>query len=153
MTKFRFKKQDLGVTCAAVYWDPGYIVWSGYTIDSTVCCVVLRKLVTPARWFDLEQEFGMHSSQMSEIFWKPVAHLCQTRQSLLNLRLGLLRRRAMMYGNSIFSFESTRDRCVGFLDCTKISIVPPEGIQFVAKECLLRAQALSLPHSYDHYDP
>jgi hypothetical protein len=67
-----------------------------YRCDATTAtCIVLRRLATPFRWEDVELEFGIRVSALSEVFWEaiecakemPVSLLTDFRYDLMNLKI------------------------------------------------------------------
>ena len=44
---------------------------------------MLRRLATPARWRGLEELFGKHGPQLSEIFWKALEHFVDINEHLI----------------------------------------------------------------------
>jgi hypothetical protein len=91
------------------------------------CCVVLRRLATPARWSDLEHLFGKHAPQLSEIFWEALEMLLYSRGHLItgDLSKAHLEANASKYAAAISSKEPAMSGCVGFIDGTVIAVSRP----------------------------
>ena len=72
--------------------------------------------------------FGKHASALSEIYWEVAETLVERRGKLItNFQRELLRSRAELYSNAIENRCAPLDSCVGFIDCTKISMARPGG--------------------------
>lgn len=69
----------------------------------------------------------MHASQLSEVYWENKESLMKNNLHLIDIRKGLLKRRAELYENAINLKGVTSDRCVGFIDCTKNKSSRPGG--------------------------
>ena len=68
---FRFRSREIPIVASLMEWTSSKTKRSRYRCDPiTACCVVLRKLSTPCRWFDVDILFGMRSSALSEVFWE-----------------------------------------------------------------------------------
>jgi len=70
---FRFDKENVLRIATDVSWPQDWKKtrrnrYSTNTILST--CIVLKRYSMPSRWVDLEDMFGKHASQLSEIFWE-----------------------------------------------------------------------------------
>ena len=66
---FRFRSRDIRKVAFLVEWSSGKTKHSRYRCDPiTAWCVVLRKLSTPCRWFDVEILFGMKVFVLREVF-------------------------------------------------------------------------------------
>ena len=92
-------------------------------------CVILRRLAAPARWSDLEELFGKHASQLSEIFWEGLECLLNAREHLLTGPIcpNFMGTRLAGYANAINRISNTLPNCVGFIDGTVIGIARPKG--------------------------
>lgn len=154
VTNYRFKLRDIGVIRDLINWPGGRTKRNGYKCDSiTATCIVLRRLAAPIRWVDIEKEFSMFSSQLCEVFWEVLRMLLRTRSHLLSIRPGLLRNRARTYAAAIHSLGAPLDRCVGFIDCTKVKMCRPSGPNIDQRCCYsghkrfhcLNYQTLSTP--------
>lgn len=136
VTTFRFRKEHIGAISIVLSWQECLTKRNGYTCDRiTATCIVLRRLASPVRLYDMEVEFGKHSSQLSEIFWDVVENFVDVRGALLSLRPNILRRRAHLYAQGIVDADGPLDRCVGFLDCTKVRISRPGGPNVNQRSC------------------
>ena len=66
--RFRFRSREIQKVASLMEWTSGKKKRSRYRCDPiTACCVVLRRLSTPCRWFDVEILFGMQSSVQREV--------------------------------------------------------------------------------------
>jgi hypothetical protein len=91
-------------------------------------CVVLRRLQTPARWYDMEILFGKHASHPSEIFLEALEEFVDKRsQWILSLSTAILSLRASRYADSVRERGGPHalPHCVGFIDGTVIGISRP----------------------------
>jgi hypothetical protein len=106
-----------------------FIGWgSRYRCDATTAtCVVLRRLATNFRWEDVELEFGMRTSALSEVFWEALEIAKDLRASLItDFRRDLMELKMDQYSRAL-SEVVPLNNCVGFIDCTKIQISRPGG--------------------------
>ena len=134
---FRFRPCDNPRIAQAMSWNSGKTKRNRYRCDPlTACCIVLRKLATPVRLADIEVEFGMRSSALSEVFWEVVQKSNTSKRHLIcGLRSELLQERAAMYADAIHSSGAPLDSCVGFIDGTKIKICRPGGASSLQRAC------------------
>jgi hypothetical protein len=74
-----------------------------YRCDATTAtCIVLRRLATPFRWEDVELEFGMRASALSEVFWEAIECAKEMRVSLLtDFRYDLMNLKIVEYSEAI----------------------------------------------------
>lgn len=128
VSRYRFQKAHMGLIVQAVGWKAGITKRNRYRCDPlTATCVVLRKLAGPIRWYEVEKEFGMRTSHLSEVFWEVTEQFMELRGHLLDIRQDLLRDRADAYSTGIKNLGAALEKCVGFLDCTKIRMCRPGG--------------------------
>ena len=83
---FRFKKADVTKTINAVAWpsDKTRTHCNRFLVTPILAtCIILRRLASPGRWWDLERFVGKYASQMSEFFWEGIEHLLQAREDLI----------------------------------------------------------------------
>lgn len=124
---FRFKKRDVGRISEMVGWV-GVSERNQYRCDPVVAtCFVLHKLGTTVRWADIELTYGKHRSQMSEIMWEIVELFNEKYGYALELRGSFLKQRAGEYAKAIEEAGSPLEKCVGFIDCTRIRMCRPGG--------------------------
>ena len=137
ITDFRFKTTEIPAIARIMNWHDEPTKRCRYRCDSTTaCCIVLRKLATPCRWYDLEPVFGMHSSKLSEIFWEQMECFVESRGHLITtLRTELLAERAELYASAIKDKGAPLDNCVGFIDCSKIQMSRPGGDGEAQRAC------------------
>ena len=70
----------------------------------------------------------MHSSALTESFREAIESLCEKRSNLLTtFRSDFLQDRAAAYAEVIEARGATLDKCVGFIDRTKVQICRPGG--------------------------
>jgi nuclease HARBI1 len=94
---------------------------------TTATCIVLRRLATTFRWEDVELEFGMRASALSEVFWEAIETAKDLRASLLtDFRRDLMELKMDQYSRALGEVAPLSN-CVGFIDCTKIQISRPGG--------------------------
>eukprot|EP00171_Calliarthron_tuberculosum_P002898 IDg2898t1 len=127
--QFRFTRHELPTIMDIVGWSGGVTQRNRYTCDPmTATCIFLRRLTTPIRLCELEEEFGAHSSKISEIFWEVAKKFYKERSPLVTtLRMDLIRERAEEYAACIHRSGAPLDNCIGFIDGTKILIARPGG--------------------------
>ena len=91
--------------------------------------VVLRRLASPARWSDLEDLFGQHASELSEIFWEGLENLIDAHLHLISEPINqcFLASRAEIYAEAIYSRGNSLANCVGFIDGTVLGIAKAKG--------------------------
>ena len=67
--------------------------------------------------------FDLHSSKLSKIFFEIVWVLLDNR-ALLFSTFGkeIIEKRAIMYANAVHEIGGSRDKCIGFIDGTKIKM-------------------------------
>lgn len=124
---FRFKSQHIGILAEKLEFS-GRTQRNEYIIDRvTAMCILLHRLATPIRWCDVEMKFGVFSAVMSETFWEMVELLHNTFGHLLNFRGSFLQSRAQLHADAIYAAGAPLDRCVGFIDCTKVRMSRPGG--------------------------
>lgn len=129
LKEFRFRTTEIGTVADLIGFTIGKTTRKNYFCnDITAACIVLRRLAAPCRWSDLEHMFGMRMYKLSEVFWEALngfvtehAHLIET------FRVDLMNERAQMYAEAIHLTGAPLDRCVGFMDGTKIQMERPGG--------------------------
>lgn len=128
LENYRFRKADVGRISTLIDWS-GRSERNLYRCDPiTATCFVLHKLGTAARWADLELKYGKFRSQMSEIMWEVVEQFVDKFGYALKMRGNFLRERAKDYAKAIHDAGSPLPNCVGFIDCTKIRMCRPGGV-------------------------
>ena len=90
---------------------------------------MLRRLATPARWRDLEELFGKHGPQLSEIFWEALEHFIDVDEHLItsSISADFIQPRLAGYAEAIHAKSNTLATCIGFIDCTVLGIARPKG--------------------------
>lgn len=126
---FRFRRYELPIIMDQVGWTSGKTKRNGYVCDPlTATCVLLRRLATPCRLKDLEEEFGLRFSALSEIFWEVCESLHEGKGELVTkFRKDLMTERASYYAECVHGQGASLDNCVGFIDGTKIRMARPGG--------------------------
>jgi len=96
-------------------------------VDPVECfCVVLRRLASPCRWYDMEELFGRHAPASCVIFYATLEVLMHRWDPLLSeWRVDFLRERAALYSTRIEEAGAYLDKCVGFIDGTTIFVSRP----------------------------
>ena len=70
---FSFRVTEIPKISSCMGWHGNPTKRGHYRYDAiTACCIVLRKLATPCRWYDLETTFRIHSGKLSEVFLEQV---------------------------------------------------------------------------------
>ena len=99
---FRFRSREIPKVVSLMEWTSGKTKRSRYRCDPiTACCVVLRKMSTPCRWFDVEILFGMRSSALSEVFWEVLEAFTSSKGNILDYSSELMQGRAATYAEAI----------------------------------------------------
>lgn len=126
---FCFTKAEIPKVMNLVNWSAGVTSRNGYVCESmTATCVLLRRLTYPSRWVELEEMFGMHSSALSEVFYECAWSLYEGYESLLTtFRTEIMVERAPSYADAIHRQAGCLDKCVAFIDGTKIRMCRPGG--------------------------
>jgi len=98
-------------------------------VDSVECfCVVLRRLASPCRWYDMEELFGRHAPALCVVFYATLEVLMRRWDPLLSeWRVDFLRERAALYSTKIEEAGAYLDKCVGCIDVTTILVSRPGG--------------------------
>lgn len=133
---FRFRPSELGRVSTIVSFS-GVTKRRRYRCDPiTATCIMLRRLAFPCRWIDLEYTFGMSVQMMSEVFLETLEAFSPNMNALLcSFRVDLLHCKAVHYAQCIAGQGAPLERCVGFLDCTKVFISRPGGPACNQKAC------------------
>lgn len=132
LSLFRFRKADLIRVVRLIGWPQEKVHTSRnrYSVSPILaCCVMLRRIATPARWRDLEELFGKHGPQLSEIFWEAVVHFLEANEHLLTspISADFFQPRLARYAEAIHAKSKTLDTCIGFIDGTVLGIARPKG--------------------------
>lgn len=138
--EFRFTRAEIPTVCNIVGWISGVIERKRYASDSiTATCVLLRRLAYPSCWADLEVVFGMHMSQLSEVFHECAWSLYNGQHHLVtNYRNDLMQERAQNYASYVQEKGGYLSRCVGFIDGTKIKLNRPGKGNLLQRACRSR---------------
>lgn len=139
LSYFRFRKEDISRVMNATAWPTEKTLTSRnrYAVNPVLStCILLRRLASPARWRDLEEMFGKHASQLSEIFWESVEHLLDAREQLLSsdMKAAYLVPRLERLAAAVYQKSGCLQNCVGFIDGTVLGIARPSAntLQIVA---------------------
>ena len=128
LENYKFKKADLVHISNMIGWN-SRSERNLYRCDPlTATCFVLHKLWTGARSADQEEKYGKFQSQTSEFMWEVVGLFVNKYEYALNMRGGFLWNRAKDYAKSIYDPGAPLPRFVGFIDCTKIRMCRPSGL-------------------------
>lgn len=133
---FRFRPHELGKVSDVMDFR-GQTVSRRYRCDRvTACCIVLRRLASPCRWYDLEHLFGMPTQALSEVFRQVLVDCKDKFYNLLGTwRMDVLETRARLYADCIQDSGAPLPNCVGFIDGTKIFMARPGGRNINQKAC------------------
>lgn len=155
LRRYRFMKKDICRVITKLGWRNEIFVTSrrGYQSSAAEAfCVLTRRLSTPCRWRDLEEEFGRSSSALCEIFYETLErYYTQCKELLCKYHSDFISSRAMFYAEKIYEKGSPLDRCVGFIDATNVFISRPNGAMQRAtynghkKRNSVKFQAVTLP--------
>ena len=134
---FRFRVTDITKISPLLHLPNGKTRRRGYVCnDITSCCIVLKRLSSPCNWMDLEVVFGIPSPALSEIFWETVEAFIKNYGHLVtDFKSEFMRERAPMYAERVRAKGAPLERCVGFMDCTKIRMERPGGINSLQRAC------------------
>ena len=126
---FRFKVSDLKKIMELLHLPTARTRRRRYYCDKiTSCCIVLKRLSSPCTWMDMEETFGMRSCALSEVFWECTENFTNNHGHLVtNLKTEFLRQRAALYAECVKDKGAPLDKCVAFIDCTKIRMQRPGG--------------------------
>lgn len=95
-------------------------------------CIFLRRLAYPCRWVDLASMFGMHSSQLSEVFYEVAWSLHNNCAPLVTTnRKDVMDKRTATYAEAIHGNGAMLDKRIGVIDGTRPS--PPLYIGMLLK--------------------
>jgi len=110
-------------------WDAGVTKISSYRcIPITTACIVIRRLVYPCWWVDLEVVFGMRASVMSEVFWEVIETFYGKQHQLVTVLSGdLPDKRSAQYAEAVGHAGGRLENCAGFIDCTKLQMCRPRS--------------------------
>jgi hypothetical protein len=111
LTRYRFKRQDVGFISDLIPWETSLdpqgkmrTMRRRYRVDPVeATAIFLRRLATPSRWVDLQQEFGKHTAALSELFYHAL-ELFYTKfgSTLRNWPENLISLRAANYVRCVF---------------------------------------------------
>ena len=130
LINFRFCKDDISKASKAIGRPNNLKRTSrnGYGANPELkACVVLRLFAGPCRWIDLEEQFGKHSSHLSETFCKTLERFIERRGDLLNGNISpeFLAGNAISYAEAVQRNSNAITNCVGFIDGKVIEIARP----------------------------
>lgn len=136
---FHFRLQDIGKVSDAIGWNSVKARRNRYLCDSiTVSCIFLRRLSVPYTWYDRETVLGMRSSAHSKVFGKALVGFVGSKRELLSLSiLVYCSGRAPLYTEYIHKKGSRLDKCVVFIDCSKIKMAHSGGGGSNQRACYL----------------
>lgn len=122
---FLFEKRDIQRVMNVNAWPVSQTRTSTnrYAVNwLLVCWVLLRRLPTPSRWNDLEDFFGKHASQLSEIFWEGLEWVLSTSGYPISVGLSdeFMQLRALLYTSKKREKLNGLSNCVGFINGTFI---------------------------------
>lgn len=82
---YRFKISDISYIASLIDF-PEVTTHDEYRCDKmTAIRLSLQRLATTIRWSDVEQEYGLSSSQMSKVFWTIIELFTEDYAGLLDL--------------------------------------------------------------------
>ena len=128
LSLFRFKPAVLGRVAHLLEVEGGSSQrrYRAPAVESV--CVVLRRLSSPARRWDLEPLFGRSSSSLSEVFYETMERLDEGwSDALCTWRVDLMGQRAPRYAQCVLDKGGGLDNCVGFINGTGLFVAGPGG--------------------------
>ena len=150
LSLFRFRRDDIMRVVEVMSWplNRKRTKHNRYSVTPLLAtCVVLRRLASATRWRDLEQIFGGHKSQLSEIFWEALMVFVSERVGLVmdivcapfwsGLYSG--------YANAVYCKSNALENVVAFIHGTNLKIARPSGdhiLQRVAYNGHKRSRAI-----------
>lgn len=129
LSHFSLTKLDIEVLLPYFNWNKSSTSCNHYTAPATtVLCIILARLTTPNRLRDLETTFGLHSSQLSEMFWEGLEHLWDRYGHLTSSAIysAFMRAHASRYARVVEENSNCLDNVVGFIDGTVIGVSRPK---------------------------
>jgi hypothetical protein len=136
LIRYRFKRNDIGFIAGIIPWENGLDVHGKmrtsrrrYYIDQLeATSIMLRRLATPCRWVDLHEEFGKHSSALTEIFYHALELFYSKFSPLVHVwPENIVRERAAYYAKCVTERGAVLPHVVGFIDGTSLEIARPKG--------------------------
>lgn len=129
---FRFRKIDVIRLVQLMGWPAEKLraARNRYAVSPLLCCcILLRRLATPARWTDVQLCFGKDAPQLSEMFWESIEHLLAPRQNLITslITASFVRDRVAMYAQAVHAKGSAMENCAGFINWTELAVARPKG--------------------------
>lgn len=127
---FRFRPHEIGRIDNVIGFHAENKKRCGYCCDLvTAACIFMRLLASPCRFHDLEDTFGMRYYVLLGVFWEALEGFVEVHGHLLHsFHHDLMTESAHIYAESITAQGSPLESCVGFIDCTKIQIHRPGGL-------------------------
>jgi len=92
-------------------------------------CILLRRLCYPARWADLEAEFGRSSAFLCTVFLHMVELIDERYAADMRLNPAALAPRLRSYADAIAAKGAPLDVCFGFVDGTAWQVCRPSWLQ------------------------
>ena len=84
LSKFSFTKKGVKKILPYLNWNRPHTRANQYrTVPITMLCIIFARYTAPNRWRDLEGMFGLHSSQLCEIFWEGLEHFLRQYAHLI----------------------------------------------------------------------
>eukprot|EP00171_Calliarthron_tuberculosum_P008826 IDg8826t1 len=125
---FRFRTADVPSSPRSATGKVRLVAAGTSVILLLLLAYFLRRLGYPIRWRDIEEEFGMHFSKMSEIFWEVAHSLYIKKKHLISTyRKDIIDGRAALYAQAVADRGGALINCIGFIDGTKIAMCRPGG--------------------------
>lgn len=120
VAQFRFGHVELNKIIPLLCWPPAKVKTNGnqYSFNPTLAkCVVLRRLETSTRWYDLEPLFGKFSAQISEIFSEGLDYFMLGLGHLLtsSIPIEYVQDRAYAFLWAVYEKNMCLENCKAFL--------------------------------------
>lgn len=127
LREFLFRRHEIPTIMNLLNWTSGVTKRSRYVCDIVnATCILLQRLSYPERWASVEAQFGMHASALSEVFYECAWSLYDKHYTLVTtFHTELMTQRAHRYAESVVVQDGLLDKCVAFIDGTKIKIARP----------------------------
>lgn len=135
LTDYRFTKADIRRIANLVNW-PEITTRNQYRCDRLLAtCIFLHRSCCTGRWYGVELKFGLFTPQLSEVYWEYAELFLERFGHVLNFRGQLLQNRAELYAQAIRELGGPLEKCVCFIDCTKVRMSRPGGGHMLQRAC------------------
>jgi DDE superfamily endonuclease len=136
LVRYRVKRKDIGFIAGIIPEENG-LDFHGkkrtsrrrYYIDQLEeTSIVQRRVATPCRWVEVHEEFGKHSSALTEILYHALELFHSKFSPLVHVwRENIVRERAAYYRKCVTEIGAVLPHVVGFIDGTSLEIARQKG--------------------------